>query len=349
MNQKYKLKQLTGEEVELIMAYMTKNESKNIKNILDIWIALQILIDIILENNYNGEELIININNKNSKNENIRVLYNLFRIQNRQINDSKDKKLFVVNSLMSIYYQFELFCWEHIKENLDEIYKNDIEEEVKNKFKNIFEQKNFKIINKKTFLKAIRRFISRYLLSKRCNNTFYENKKLIDFLHKPEFWEYDDKDRLVFESELKNIFNKNVIYVNQALKLYENIGEEEKIDSDYIEKDNKLKELYNSFVNSINFLIKSWSQKNKSGKKNNSINEEKVSNSLNTIDEKNRNSIGSSNSEGEESNNSFDKKSMDSSFDENEHNRNSLESKSDEQNNSYSKNDEDNNSESDQD
>ena len=226
--------------------------------------------------------LIINIIKFHNQNKSLKILEALFE------NKIEGKKLFTVDVLMSIFYQFEYFCWKYNTEHLDHKYLDDIDDKAINEIRNNLDKNKFKIITTNKLLKVIRRFISRYLLSKRSSNDIYKQNKLIDFLNKRELWDYEggiDKNEL--KEDLRNIFKENIIYVKQALKLYESLGKEE--DEDYQEKNNnKILQIYNY----IKTLIPNLWNKNKHN--NNLIND------LDLLIKKERKSIGS-NSDEEES------------------------------------------------
>ena len=315
-NKKYKRRNLSKEELKLISEYVEKSQYKGEKNILDFWNALQILIDVILENNYSNNELIISVIKFNYKNNHLNILKDLFD------NNNEGKKLFTIDALMTIYYQFEFFCWEYIKQNLDPKYLIDIENDIKNEINNNIDKNKLKIISRNKLLKAIRRFISRYLLNKRSSNDIYDQNKLIDFLNKRELWDdIDNINKIELEKELKIIFKENIIYVKQALKLYESLGEEE--DEDYQEKDNIVSIIYNSIKS---FIPNLW-YKNKQND-NNIIKENDEINLLDISDNKKRKSIGSNSDEEEDPESSSSRSSLDNESDE-EKSRKSLDSKSD--------------------
>ena len=125
------------------------------------------------------------------------------------------------------------------------------------------------------------------------------------------------------DNELKIIFKENIIYVKQALKLYESLGEEE--DEDYQEKDNILSQMYNSIKSFISNL---WN-KNKQND-NNIIKENDEINLLDISDNKKRKSIGSNSDEEEDPESSSSRSSLDNESDE-EKSRKSLDSKSDDE------------------
>jgi hypothetical protein len=124
--EKYEPKELTEEEMLII-----QNVKKSINNsFTEILFSLQVLINLILENNYNKNELITNIiNSEKNENENITILKNLF-------NDEKivRKKLFKVDKVMNIFNIYEFLCWDEIKDNLNNEYKMELDDNIKIKF-----------------------------------------------------------------------------------------------------------------------------------------------------------------------------------------------------------------------
>ena len=70
-NEKYQRKDLSKEEGESIFDFIEKQEKKQEKKRIDFWCSLQILIDIVLEKNYNEEMPISDIINENNKYNNL--------------------------------------------------------------------------------------------------------------------------------------------------------------------------------------------------------------------------------------------------------------------------------------
>ena len=241
-NEKFKRKELTKDEAKSIINYLNNHEKKETKKILDFWFCLQILIDIILENNYNGDIFISTVINENNKNGNLDILNEFF---NKEDNIAKN---FKVNSMMSIFDFFEFICWDKIKENLSNTYLKDINNDIKNKINDFFKNKNNKIITKMNLSKAIRRFVSRYLSGKRGENEINENNNFIYYLCKEELWDQKDiVDNPEFDRDLSLLFDTDksptMISVGQAAKVYEYLGGEmqlylndEKEDKGFLQK-----------------------------------------------------------------------------------------------------------------
>ena len=246
--EKYKTKELNNDELRLILNFKNKYEKNNNKKIINFLFSLQILIDIILENNYDKNELILNVIEQNNQNENIDILKDLFY-------NTKEKNLFTIDSLMNIFNIFEIICWEKTKDNLSESYFLEINENTKNYINNYFNMidNERKLISKTKLATAIRRFISRYLSGRRGDNEIDEKNKLILYLSKEELWdEYGLVDNEEFENEINEIFseegNNSTILVGQAIKLYDILGGDMSIIHEYfdkIEDDRGKKELEN--------------------------------------------------------------------------------------------------------
>ena len=221
--EKYRARELTDNELEIIMKYKNQFEMRESKKMTDFLFSLQILIDIILEKNYGKNELISKIIEQNNINESLNILMDLF-------NDNKENELFTVDSLIYIYNIFELICWEKIQDNLEDYYLMEINENIKKKMDSFFSKnENKHSITKQKLATAIRRLISRYLAGKRGQKEIDEKNQLFYYLSKQELWdEYGFVDNEEFGIELNAIFesneNNSTIVIGQATKLYEYLG-----------------------------------------------------------------------------------------------------------------------------
>ena len=244
--EKYKPKELNNEELKIINNYKNNYEKNNNKKMTNFLFSLQILIDIILENNYDKNELLINIIEEKNQNDNINILKDLFDI-------GKDKDLFTVDTLLNVFNIFEMICWEKIKENLMDVYLMDIDEKNLKTIDDYFSNEskdnnnqninNPKIITKRILSTALRRFVSRYLSGKRGQIEINENHNLIYYLSKHELWDnYDFILNEEYEVELSKIFgyednNPNPkILVGQATKLYDHLGGDKNLLNEYFSK-----------------------------------------------------------------------------------------------------------------
>ena len=252
--EKYKTKALNNDELRLIYNLKNKYEKNNKKNI-NFLFSLQILIDIILENNYDKNELISNVIEQNNQNENIGILKELF-------DNTKERKLFTIDSLMNIFNIFEIICWEKIKDNLSESYLMEINEDIKNYINNSFNilANKQSLISKVKLATAIRRFVSRYLSGRRAENEIDEKNKLILYLSKQELWdEFGLVDNEEFQNELNMIFseegNNFNILVGQATNLYEILGGDISLMHEYfisLEVNKQRKKINNNIVEEKN-------------------------------------------------------------------------------------------------
>ena len=231
--EKYKPKELNNDELKIIFNYKNKYEKNESKKLTGFLFALQIIMDIILENNYNKDELISNIVDINKENGNIDILKDLF-------NNDDDKNLFTIDTLMNVFNIFEIICWEKIKDNLIDSYLMNINDYIKNKFNSYYTNNNM-LITKRKLATAIRRFISRYLTGKRGQNEINEKNNLKYYLSKQELWDENGfVDNEVFEIELNILFeddgNNSVVCVGQATKLYEYLNGDESLLHEYFNK-----------------------------------------------------------------------------------------------------------------
>ena len=240
--------------MNIIIEYIKSIKNKSEQKILDFWSSLQLLIDIILENNYNGEILISKIIRDNNKKESLILLNDLFN--NSKITEKNKGTLFKVNSLMSVFNIFELICWEKIKENLIDNYLKEINDNMMQVIDIFFNDDNNKnIITRKDLSTAIRRFVSRYLLGRRSEKEIDKNSNLIDNLYKKELWNKKDLvDNKQFEKELNllfNIKNKSMISIGQATKLQEYLGDEIELYLKDINENNNNAEIIKILLNTI--------------------------------------------------------------------------------------------------
>ena len=235
--EKYKPMELSSEELQIIFRYEKSVQKDKNNNFIQILFSLQVLIDFILENNYNKNELLSNIVWQNDKNENISILKDLF-----DYNNNKMRNIFKVGSLLNIFNIFELLCWDKIKENLINEYKKELNNNIKNKFNDFYkENEDKKCLTKIKLSTALRRFISRYLSGKRNQNEFNEKQSLLLYLSKAELWdEYKFTETKEFNDELHQLFsdeeNNCLIMVGHAMELYNYLGGDNSVLNEYLDK-----------------------------------------------------------------------------------------------------------------
>ena len=237
--EKYSVRELNNEELRIILNFKNKYEKKEEKKMINILFSLQILIDIILEKNYNKNDLLSKIIENNNNDGSLDILKPLF---------DKNRELFKVDSLISIFNILEIICWEKIKKNLTEDYLMDINEIIKDKYDKLYKEGKFIIFSREKLSIAIRRFISRYLSGKRGQNEINEKNNLKYYLSKQELW---DQIGIInneqFDKELNKLFSddgsNDMIYVGQAVNLYEHLGGDKSLINEYYKQIGQIGEL----------------------------------------------------------------------------------------------------------
>ena len=124
-----------------------------------------------------------------------------------------------------MYEYFESLCWKEMKKHITPDFKLELEEKDKQYILDYFEQnKNDpkKIINIKNFTTALRRLISRFLISSRQEAEIKPELKLSSYIGRDELWS-NVKD---YDILLKEIFDicKEGIKVGHSYRLYEILG-----------------------------------------------------------------------------------------------------------------------------
>jgi len=145
-------------------------------------------------------------------------LKNLFEIQYEHKCDS-----FKINCLIPMYEYFENFCWEELKKHISPDFQLELEEKDKQYILDYFEKNEKdekKIITKKNLTTALRRLISRFLISSRQEAEINPDLELRSNIGREEFWNKDISNN---ENFLKEIFDicKKEIKIRHSYKLYE--------------------------------------------------------------------------------------------------------------------------------
>ena len=216
--EKYPKKELSKEEKE-VLNDLVKNNNNIYK---DISSSLQILMNQLIEDNYEPTELIYNIINN---------LPN-YIILNEELRDvlrreyEYDKKTFSIDTLVSMYEYFESLCWKELKEHIAPDYKLDLSENAKQsviEYFTINENNDKKIINKQNFTTALRRLISRKLISSRQEAEIKYDLKLSLAIENSEFWSNDVTKSEAYSQEIKDICNEEIKVCN-SYNLYNILG-----------------------------------------------------------------------------------------------------------------------------
>ena len=219
--QKYPQRELNETELKSLVCTILKNKKLDIKNIL---FSLNILIDIILEENNDINTSLYSVTKAAKSNAITDKIINFFDMLLENMTVRNEKSL-TINCLINLIEILELFIWDTIKENLEQKYKVDIDDKIKDQFKsnNILIQDNIDD-DKLELCIAIRRFITRYLSGKSGENIVKNNKKLKQNLSVCEFW--PSKFSFI-EDKLNKMFGNIEVNISQAYKLYEYLGGDE--------------------------------------------------------------------------------------------------------------------------
>ena len=216
---KYPSRELNSQEQKYLFQFMKEHE-KDRKIMNEFLSSCQILIDYIQKENYNISSKLSDIIKELpyylELNEKFKNFFNVGKDDNQLI--------FTVNTLLNVYKKFEHFCWKETKENINEQYKEKIENnkkiEINAFFKNYNENK--KLIKKKDLASALRRLISRYLAGKRGDTDIKEDQELIQQMTRNDLWEKNIIDVEDFQTEIYSLtFN---LKVSQAYEYLEILG-----------------------------------------------------------------------------------------------------------------------------
>ena len=186
---KYPSKDLNNEEKKILKDFIKKNKNNReiMKSLLS---SCQLLIDFIQKENFNEQTLLWDIIENLPSYIIINPKFKEFFEENT--NDYiMDKKYFRVNGLLNIFNLIEHCCWKETKENINEQYKEKIEQNKKDEilkfFKNYNKNEN-NLITQKDLASALRKFISRYLSGKRGDTDINETQDLIGQIVRNDLW-----------------------------------------------------------------------------------------------------------------------------------------------------------------
>ena len=185
-NKKYPSRELIEEEQKQLYLFINENKNKSQNFIINILSSCQILIDFIQKENYNKNELILNVIKKLPKYIEIDETFtsSFIKYYDEEGNQNNEIQMFSINTLINIYNLIELICWEQFKDNLNEQYKMHLKDDIKKSIKDYLNKtiKEKNIIKKQDIANAIRRLISRYLSGKRGDTDISEYKHLFDYI-----------------------------------------------------------------------------------------------------------------------------------------------------------------------
>ena len=177
---------------------------------------------------------------------------------NQNLNDllqNNDK--YKVKHLINVFEYIELWNYNEIIKNVDNIYKknldNDTIESIEEYFKDekdlsFSDNKTInssisnksitkdKLITKSELAKATRKFISRHLSSKRKNELIPPDDNLFFNLERDDLWKKDFMMSNEYDKEMNELKSKVTINVEHAVKFYELIGKKKELEKEGIEQ-----------------------------------------------------------------------------------------------------------------
>ena len=134
-----------------------------------------------------------------------------------------------INKFMNVFFFFEHLCFEDLAKILNNEYKKEIPEYIKENITNkLLKQKALEYFTIKELAAAVRRLISRYLIGKIQVTDINEDRDLTFELSRKDLWEA----KIAQMDELMEIIREQIyefkLTVGQAYEFYNLIGEEDK-------------------------------------------------------------------------------------------------------------------------
>ena len=240
-NAKYPQRKLKEEEETRIEELVHSNKSNKFNN--EIFGNLQILMKLILKENYEPKELIFKIINDLSEYITINEqLKKMFKDAHEYFMD----EIFSIDCLVSIFEYFESLCWQDMKQYILQDYHLFIFDKTKKYLKDYFTKNKYnndKIIDEKNLTTAIRRLICRYIIGSRQEIDIKPESQLKLYIKREDLWpkeliEENNEDK--FNNEILMIC-KDDITIGNCFDLY-NFLEGDNFWNEEIEK-NKAKEV----------------------------------------------------------------------------------------------------------
>ena len=208
-NTKYPPKQLSDDEKEALSELLKNNN--NSKFYKEVFASLQILMNLIVNENYNQDHLLYKIIEARPN----YVVLNpvLIKFFKDKYEYYMDEKVFTINSLVCIFEYFEALCWKDIKEKILIDYKLELPDETKKFILNYFEQNKDKetIINKSNLTTALRKLMSRSLVGSRQEVDIDGNSKLELHIKKYELWSEEIVENEQYQKEIILIITKDIL------------------------------------------------------------------------------------------------------------------------------------------
>ena len=206
---------LTDEEKKNINDYIKENYSYEKENELKkVYGNIQLLIFYLINNNCDENEEIAKLIEKlpgyiNVKENNFKGIF-------------ENRTTLTIKKIISIFIFFEHLCFELFNMDIKEEYREDIDENIKNKITgNLLKEQNIKQL-----AASVRRFISRFLYKINNKDEFSPKGQLIIQLRRIDLWDGNLRKTEEIEKILELIKDYK-LNVGQSLRFYELIKEKD--------------------------------------------------------------------------------------------------------------------------
>ena len=231
-SQKYKLKNLSIENKQLIYDSIKDKLQKENQDLPKILFSIQLLIYFLTKERKKESDEI---------NLLIEELPEYVTLSKECIKFFEKQKL-KIEELYDVYSYIELLCFKPIVNNLKDYYKKKIDVKKKEKILKLFDRKKLKIITKMNLASACRKLISRYLVSTREDIDYNEKNKLILYLDREEMWTGELwKNEEIIKKDLE-ILSKEEIILGESYELYNILGGDENKSLEGIKLENEKEE-----------------------------------------------------------------------------------------------------------
>ena len=201
---KYPQKILSDGEKEGLYNYLKNKRIQNSKNLL---FSLQILIIYLNGKDYESNKKISDI-----------LLPNYINLHDECQNLLKDKPCSLCN-LIGVYNYIEELNYNNILDNIDDIFKQEIEKDKRDVILNYFDNNinTHNLIQKKVLNTVSRKYISRYIIYKNEEYELNKNTKLLDILRsKNDLWDSSIINDKNFDNEMNELnrkFDLEIIHI----------------------------------------------------------------------------------------------------------------------------------------
>ena len=191
----------------MINSLKDKNENDSILFML----SLQCLMCYLLKQNFEGKETIEDIVNGLPTYVNIKESFKIF-VSNRNE--------FRLDNILELYQYIEMKTFKVIIENLPITYKEELNQNQKEKIKKYFTEKKELLITKEILQIALMRFIIRYLSGTRQDIDIKNEEDLIIRLqYREDIWDKEVMNNEKFDDEIYEIMNFS-IKVSNCVSFY---------------------------------------------------------------------------------------------------------------------------------